>query len=205
MTRPNHCPTCGAFPVDVPAPPTDALVEALDKALELLSVPEHAQDEAWERKYYEVVEVHNRYVPKDGQTHAEPPAATVPESIHEAADIILEVADYINDACNDSTGILGSKSVDPLMRAHALLGDAAPQSGKKEDGWLPIETAPKDGTLVLVGWRDSDLVISALYAQGDDVEKYWYGYVPALGLMNVREPHLWMPLPSPPSKAEGET
>ena len=52
--------------------PGSTLVEALDKALELLSVPEHAQDEEWQRKYYEVVEVHNRYVPKaaleDGET-----------------------------------------------------------------------------------------------------------------------------------------
>ena len=40
--------------------------------LELLSVPEHAQDKEWRRKYYEVVEVHNRYVPKAALEDGEP-------------------------------------------------------------------------------------------------------------------------------------
>ena len=78
----------------------------------------------------------------------------------------------------------------------------APQEGKKEDGWLPIKTAPKNGTLVLVSWRDHALVVAAVHAQADDYGRSWYGFVPALGLMMLRTPHFWMPLPSPPSKAE---
>lgn len=35
--------------------------EALDAALQLLSVPEHLQDEDWALKYRDVVDVHARY------------------------------------------------------------------------------------------------------------------------------------------------
>ena len=72
------------------------------------------------------------------------------------------------------------------------------------NGWLPIKTAPKNGTLVLVSWRDHALVVAAVHAQADDYGRSWYGFVPALGLMMLRTPHFWMPLPSPPSKAEGK-
>ena len=144
MTRPDHCPTCGAFPVDIPAPPTDALVEALSLILPMAKGYAAAHPVGSNAEYIRIAE---EALPKDGQT---------------------------------------------------------PQSGKKEDGWLPIETAPTDGTDVILWvapWKTG--------AEGRYIEdEGWY-------LANVHPtdahgeqiyPTHWMPLPSPPaSKAEGET
>lgn len=56
--------------------------------------------------------------------------------------------------------------------------------------WQPIETAPKDGTLVLV-W-DEDTPITASWDEGfgwcDNVRGTYWGFSPT---------H-WMPLPEPP-------
>ena len=54
--------------------------------------------------------------------------------------------------------------------------------------WKPIETAPSDGTLVLI-WA-SDTVFTAWY----DKHKGWK----SSGLSYLSPTH-WMPLPAPPS------
>lgn len=55
--------------------------------------------------------------------------------------------------------------------------------------WQPIETAPKDGTSVLLWWNGSMFV--GAWGTGEE-NKGWYSgedYVPATN---------WMPLPNPP-------
>jgi hypothetical protein len=59
-----------------------------------------------------------------------------------------------------------------------------------QDGWQPIETAPKDGTRVLVVWPNS-AVGESFWNQRDN---YW-GM--SLGIV----PRFWQPLPAPPRVA----
>ena len=59
-------------------------------------------------------------------------------------------------------------------------------------GWQPIETAPKDGTPILV--FDEGAICIATFA--DD---YWWDN----GAMTIPPTH-WMPLPDPPVAARGD-
>ena len=63
--------------------------------------------------------------------------------------------------------------------------------------WLPIETAPKDGTRVLAGAPYSWVTIVAF---GDTKRRpNWYeGH--SLGRLPPRQPTHWMRLPEPPEE-----
>ena len=88
-----------------------------------------------------------------------------------------------------------------------LMADAAPeQKGKKMSKWQPIETAPKDGTRILL-YRGRDVVCGKFcddrFAQRPkgywehDQERIW-------GTRDARAnaPSHWMPLPEPPDATE---
>ncbi len=76
-------------------------------------------------------------------------------------------------------------------------------AGKVEgDGWRPIETAPKDGTIVLLGWNDPDIeeigAVAGWY-EGGPSDKCWYDQYHE----PVTATH-WMPLrPLPSAPSEG--
>jgi len=57
--------------------------------------------------------------------------------------------------------------------------------------WQPIETAPKDGTSVLV-YDEGIIVISHWIGESDDMLGWWDN-----GIMDPSPTH-WMPLPEPP-------
>ena len=59
--------------------------------------------------------------------------------------------------------------------------------------WQPIETAPRDGTEILL-WEDG-------YILGSWVEEYGYFADPDGHLWKNRQPTHWMPLPAPPQGA----
>lgn len=56
--------------------------------------------------------------------------------------------------------------------------------------WQPIETAPRDGTRVLICWQDTGVVESAEYRKGAG----WTG----AACFWIRDPSHWMPLPGAP-------
>lgn len=62
--------------------------------------------------------------------------------------------------------------------------------------WQPIETAPKDKTLLL--WRSSyGLPVAGHILAGD----LWGAFVPGVPMLfqkHIEEPTHWMPLPDPP-------
>lgn len=74
--------------------------------------------------------------------------------------------------------------------------------------WQPIDTAPKDGTLVLIAVRGSCYIASwSDEAQFERFEERpgWQVFVCDDGWYSWAEdaPTHWMPLPDPPSSVEG--
>ena len=73
-------------------------------------------------------------------------------------------------------------------------------------GWKPIETAPKDGTVILVGvWGFGPDIASASWnGKFWDMEIYGYEYCgyEYCGDPEFSDPTHWMPLPSPPEVTE---
>ena len=63
-------------------------------------------------------------------------------------------------------------------------------------GWRPIETAPRDGTEVLANTSGLGRVV----VYWDDGESQWGT---GLGYLDRDAPTHWMPLPPPPTSAEG--
>ena len=67
--------------------------------------------------------------------------------------------------------------------------------------WQSIDTAPKDGTVVLI--YDQDTVMCGYWDDGLDdegdyfVEPGWIGYDPHEETTDL-SPQYWMPLPKPP-------
>ena len=81
-----------------------------------------------------------------------------------------------------------------------LVLSAAPTPQVTEDHWLPIETAPKDGTRIIVGYaRQSGFPVKVVFY--NKLHNYWshYGDI-ELGLEG-NATH-WMPLPKAPATQE---
>lgn len=82
--------------------------------------------------------------------------------------------------------------------------DTMPADGSGEadpNGWRPIETAPKDGTLVLIfaalgNPAAFEGVLLAAYGRTDDNGEDWWA-LDSGGW--VKSPSHWMPLPPPPT------
>lgn len=72
------------------------------------------------------------------------------------------------------------------------------------DKWLPIETAPKDGSLVLLGWTDDRRPGIGRWEEEKYHQKprpYWqHDRTRVWGVAESRKnpPTNWMPLPAPP-------
>ena len=76
-----------------------------------------------------------------------------------------------------------------------LVGRAAPPTAQAE-GWRPISTAPRDGTEVLADTSGLGRVV----VYWDNEESQWGT---GLGYLDRGAPTHWMPLPPPPTSAEG--
>lgn len=61
--------------------------------------------------------------------------------------------------------------------------------------WLPIETAPKDGTRILLCFRRGDITIGFWHQPGNPkVPGFWSGYS-----VSTRYAEYWIPLPKAPN------
>ena len=87
-----------------------------------------------------------------------------------------------------------------------LVGRAAPPTAQAE-GWRPIETAPKDGALIVLGVRNGVWLgkYVPVYQSGYRPENPWSSMLLNHDHMAERytRPTHWMPLPPPPTSAEG--
>ena len=97
-----------------------------------------------------------------------------------------------------------SEAVLLLSDIEALL--AAPPTAQAE-GWRPVETAPKDGTLIVLGARNGVWLgkYVPVYQSGYRPENPWSSMLLNHDHMAERytRPTHWMPLPPPPTSAEG--
>ena len=66
-------------------------------------------------------------------------------------------------------------------------------------GWQPIESAPKDGSMMLISVGDRGGVGESWFSRSDD-KWYW-----ASGDAAQSTPTHWMPLPSPPDLDQGRS
>ena len=80
------------------------------------------------------------------------------------------------------------------------------RGARKESGdgymeWQPIETAPKDGTDVLLAYRVTDVDPDYYVSHGYFGDDCWYALNTAItpAQMNNQRPDFWMPLPKPPA------
>ncbi len=65
-----------------------------------------------------------------------------------------------------------------------------------DPGWLPIASAPRDGTIVLLtSHRDPEVVTSGWYERGA-FDRRWYSCQDHADI----QPTHWRPLPPPPSQ-----
>lgn len=73
--------------------------------------------------------------------------------------------------------------------------------GTTETGWMPIESAPKDGTKILVAKAGTDWITIAAHAQHKYRGHPWRELFSCGGVV-WREPTHWLPLPPPPQEVK---
>ena len=80
-----------------------------------------------------------------------------------------------------------------------------PPGGIMTISWAPIETAPMDGTEVILYYPhllDDGFVTAGYWYRGaEHIEPHWYADLVNGG---ASDPTHWMPLPPPPSETGGE-
>ena len=95
-----------------------------------------------------------------------------------------------------------------------LYTSAAPTVSQGEGGWMPIESAPKDGSTILamledgqdtgmvytIEWRDEMAKEEIKDGKGIGWRHSWDSYM----FSGFDAPKYWMPLPSPPLEAKRE-
>lgn len=86
--------------------------------------------------------------------------------------------------------------------------NALPAAQRLADGWLPIETAPKDGTRILVNnifpWgylTDEEPMGVASWNKTYTGKYHWISNACCDGVSDFNPTH-WMPLPNPPTTSE---
>jgi len=124
---------------------------------------------------------------------------------------------------NDLRALLSDQPRPSVSEDQGASRDLALTDGVALDGWQPIETAPRDGTEILIAIGSdyigsafyavvaigSDYIGSAFYAD-DDSDPYPWKFFDRNGIKplanGIRDdrmgPTHWMPLPAPPSSAK---
>lgn len=90
---------------------------------------------------------------------------------------------------------MGGLDLDAMMAAHRQDTEACANAYLEQ--WQPIETAPKDGTRILLGWKGASVMPQAIARWLTDG---WSIDSPLAGRF-VRPPTHWQPLPLPPKES----
>jgi hypothetical protein len=66
-------------------------------------------------------------------------------------------------------------------------------------GWQPIETAPKDGTLIRLRWEGTTVEAIGRWVRGHNLRYATSEWRDVMGNDQLTLPTHWMPLPDPPT------
>ena len=186
---------------------SEELIEkAIDKAVSAL-IDEHPMGH-WRGD--QVKEVARRAIAEAALSAAEPqPAPSVAVKALQAVRDELRV-----DTSSGSPGSI-SYEVGALHRIVAAVDAALSAQVQDVAGWQPIETAPKDGTPVILWtvWVGDEIspdpfseVQIGYWDHGNDLpESHDFSRRPEWVVQRIGEPTHWMPLPAAPAKQEGVT
>ena len=91
----------------------------------------------------------------------------------------------------------------------AALSNTTPYLSGDVKGWLPIETAPKDGTRIMLGYFPDYMDGKQQgghpqIAWWNDTKNLWCSGLGFLKAKGAFSPTHWMPLPEPPDRKAGE-
>ena len=98
---------------------------------------------------------------------------------------------------------------DLKSRLLAALSNTTPYLSGDVKGWLPIETAPKDGTRIMLGYFPDYMDGKQQgghpqIAWWNDTKNLWCSGLGFLKAKGAFSPTHWMPLPEPPDRKAGE-
>lgn len=119
---------------------------------------------------------------------------TMPEAVAEIQEIagieIFDLTDYGKEC-----GLTVGQKFITTTQAEAY----ADARVREVQQWQPIETAPKDGTRVILAWGGKS--IGGFFLDNSRSQIPWSGWrTESMVPMPAGQPSHWMPLPPPPTK-----
>lgn len=126
-------------------------------------------------------------------------------------DDLIDLAAKLRTACNGVAAGAAIGNEELLVEAISRLFKAAREAADaleaaREDGWQPIETAPKDGTTVIGFWCGSRGAIGVVNGTNYGITAFnpdrgeWYNASEADNVYDEwARPDFWRPLPAPPA------
>ena len=117
---------------------------------------------------------------------------------------VERLVDRINDEL-----FCGALKGETKSRLLAALSNTTPYLSGDVKGWLPIETAPKDGTRIMLGYFPDYMDGKQQgghpqIAWWNDTKNLWCSGLGFLKAKGAFSPTHWMPLPEPPDRKAGE-
>jgi hypothetical protein len=87
------------------------------------------------------------------------------------------------------------------VKTEGIYAVTTDQKVKTKMAWQPIETAPKDGSLVLLAERVAGIPLTTPGRYHEDVRGWWEmnSHPTDYADQPINAPYAWMPLPSPPT------
>lgn len=127
---------------------------------------------------------------------------------------IMAECDCQHAGCEDRGYCMADRIATLTEQLEAARRDAKEAEACLVEGWQPIETAPKDGTEIILGWDIASvwIVRSGWWEDGfdmieggyDEECEGWWSYrhsVTQEKLDGYDNPTHWMPLPKPPKES----
>lgn len=111
---------------------------------------------------------------------------------------LVDALDDLASSKHDDHSV-AAEAADEIRRLRAILEAALPLCERgAETGWLTMESAPKDGTKILVCWDAPTSAYQAIGVVFFDHSESYNGWLSFPGYW-YKEPTRWRPLPPPPT------